>query len=92
MSEYRFNEALGFIWKKITDADHFLDQEKPWELLKSPTTENTQRLHSALEHLVGRIQEISALLEPFMPETSRKIEEQFNGPKVISTTPLFPRL
>ena len=89
---YRFNEALAIVNEKITRADKFIDQEKPWELLKNPTPTQSTKLREALSHLVDRIQEVAAMLEPFLPETAKKIEEQFKGPKIKSENPLFPRI
>lgn len=91
LSEYRFNDALGFVWKKIKELDHFIDQEKPWELLKGERGKGIG-LSDVLAHAVDGLQEISALLAPFLPETAKKIEDQFKGPKILSQKPLFPRL
>ena len=88
LEEYRFPDSLAFVWQKITDLDRYINDEKPWELAKT----NTQRLVSVLAHCVDQIQEIGILLDPFMPETSEKILEQFKGPKIIAQKPLFPRL
>jgi hypothetical protein len=38
------------------------------------------------------IRDIAALLKPFLPETSEKIEKQFAGPSIKSEGPLFPRI
>lgn len=88
LSEFRFNDALSFIWKKITNLDRFINDEKPWELLKT----NDHRLRTILGHAVDQIQEIAILLEPFMPETAQKIEDQFMKPKITSQKSLFPRV
>lgn len=88
LSEFKFNEAIGSIWKKITILDQYINQEKPWELIKT----NSQKLQGILAHCVDQIQEIGLLLEPFMPQTSRTIIEQFKGPKILSQKPLFPRI
>lgn len=88
LSQFRFNDALAFVWQKIKKLDQFIDQEKPWDLLK---TQNP-RLKTVLEHAVDQIQEIAGLLEPFLPETAAKIEHQFKGPKIVSEKPLFPRI
>ena len=88
LTSYRFNEAAGFIWQKISGVDKFINEEKPWELAKT----NSQRLGSVLAHCVDQIQEIGLLLEPLLPQTAKKIQEQFKGPKIVSSTPLFPRL
>ena len=86
--EFKFNEALSFVWAKITKLDQYINEEKPWELAKN----QNPKLKSVLAHAIDQIQEIAALLEPFLPETSKKIEEQFKGPKITSQSSLFPRI
>ncbi|MBP9719423.1 MAG: methionine--tRNA ligase [Candidatus Levybacteria bacterium] len=88
LENFKFNEALFFVWAKITKLDQYINEEKPWALAK---TQNP-RLKSVLAHAIDQIQEIAALLEPFLPETSKKIEEQFKGPKITSAPSLFPRI
>ncbi len=88
LSEFRFNDALAFIWQKISALDKFINEEKPWVLLKT----NDHRLKIIFAHAVDQIQEIAGLLEPFLPETAKKIEEQFKGPNITSQKPLFPRI
>ena len=88
LENYKFNDALSFVWKKISALDKFINEEKPWELLKT----NDKRLKTILDHAVDQIQEIAVLLEPFLPQTAKKIEEQFRGPKIKSEKPLFPRM
>lgn len=88
LSEFKFNDALSFVWQKISRLDKFINQEKPWELLSN----NSQRLRAILAHVVDQIQEIAILLEPFLPDTAEKIEKHFQGPKIIFKKPLFPRL
>ncbi len=88
INEYKFNEALFFIWQKITRVDQFINEEKPWVLAKT----DVDRCKSILAHCVDQIQEIAILLTPFMPETSEKIAEQFKGPEIVSGQPLFPRI
>ncbi|MEK7559453.1 MAG: methionine--tRNA ligase [Patescibacteria group bacterium] len=88
ISEFKFNDALSFVWTKISDLDKFINEEKPWALLDK----QDPKIKSVLAHSIDQIQEIAALLEPFLPETARKIEEQFKGPKITSQKPLFPRL
>lgn len=93
LANYRFNEALGIVVEKIRRADKFIDDEKPWELLRGKKLEvRSEKLDGILAHLVDRMQEIAAMLEPFLPETAEKIEEQFKGPKITSQKPLFPRI
>ncbi|MBI4040190.1 class I tRNA ligase family protein, partial [Candidatus Daviesbacteria bacterium] len=84
LSEYKFNEALAVIWLLISDADKKINQEKPWEL-------KGEKLTKVLEDLVKRIQAIAFNLQPFLPQTSEKISNQFSG-KISSSAPLFPRI
>lgn len=92
LASYRFNDALAFIWNKISALDKYINNEKPWELLKSQQESNQAKLKSVLSHSVDQIQEIAGLLEPFLPQTAVIIEEQFKHANIISQKPLFPRL
>ena len=92
MYSYRFNDALSVIWKKITILDKYINQEKPWALLKDKNEKNTAKIHGILSHAVDELQEIAALLEPFLPETAKEIEDQFKDPSINAKRPLFPRI
>lgn len=88
MELYQFNDAMGFVWSKISDLDRYINIEKPWVLLK----ENTEKLKGVLSHCVDEIREIAVLLKPFMPETAEKISKQFNKQDINSSEGLFPRI
>lgn len=87
MEKFEFNNALSFVWKKIANLDKYINEEKPWELIKA----QDPKLKNILAHAVDQLQEIAVLLEPFLPETAGKIEEQFKGPLIKATAPFFPR-
>lgn len=84
LEEYRFNDALSFIWNKIRKTDGYLNTTKPWSL-------EGDKKYNALKLPVSEIQEIAELLIPLLPDTSDKIKERF-GQKIICGEPLFPRL
>ncbi len=88
LSEYRFNDALFTVWEKIARLDKFINNEKPWVMIQNIDP----RVKAVLAHAVDQVQEIAALLEPFLPQTAKKIEEQFKGPKIETRSPLFPRI
>ena len=92
LSEYRFNEALNLIWGKITKVDKYINEEKPWELLKTPAGNLKRPINTILEHAVDEIEEIAVLLEPFLPETAAKIKEQFTKSEIKPSSLLFPRI
>lgn len=82
---YKFNEALTFIWNQIADENKKVNETKPWEL-------SEDKAKPILENLVKKILIISQNLKPFLPETAKKIEEQFGGEKIVAQKPLFPRI
>lgn len=84
LSEYKFNDALNFIWSQIAEADKKINETRPWEL-------SGQQAKPVLEELVKRIRQIAYNLQPFLPETAEKILSQFSG-KITSGPPLFPRI
>lgn len=88
LESYKFNEALIILWEKISEVDKYINDTKPWALIK--TDENKAK--EVLLHCANEIGEIALLVEPFIPETAQKIQEQFKGPKIISGQPLFPRI
>lgn len=85
LDEFRFNDALAFIWTKVKQTDKFVNEKEPWKL-------NGDVLAGVLEKAINQIVEIATLLQPFLPQTAQKILEQFKGPTIISQPPLFPRL
>lgn len=86
--DFKFNEAIAVVWEKITLLDKYINEEKPWNLQKT----GDHKLKSVLSHAVDQLQEIAVLLEPFLPATAAKIEEQFKGPRITAQKPLFPRI
>lgn len=87
LEKYLFNEALMAIWKRITELDVIINQEKPW----SWTTLDDHG-KKIFETLVKGIAQIAFDLQPFMPETAEKILTQYTAEKITATQPLFPRL
>lgn len=85
LREFRFNDALAFVWEKVTIANKTVDETKPWEL-------KGEELEKALQNVINQILKIAVLLQPFLPETSQKIKQQFTGPKIKAQPPLFPRI
>jgi methionyl-tRNA synthetase len=84
LKEYRFDEALKFIWEKISGLDQLIEQEKPW-------TKSGDELKEVLDKLVPEIRTIAHNLLPFLPETANNILARY-GDKILIETPLFPRL
>lgn len=79
------NEALSHIWNIIREDDKYIEENKPWELVKN----NEDKFKEVMQKLVSDLYLISDLLMPFMPETSEKIKKALEEKK---TDGLFPRI
>lgn len=82
---YRFDLGMAEIWGRIKLADQFVSEKRVWKL-------KDQEREKALTKLVSEIRQIAVDLAPFMPETAEKINQQFNGEKIVKSEPMFPRL
>jgi methionyl-tRNA synthetase len=85
--EFRFDLILNAIWTTEIDAiSKHIDQEKPW------TIKDAQKRKEILQKDINLLRIIATKLQPFLPETSKKILNQFKGPTIQSIEPLFKRL
>lgn len=69
--QFRFDEALGSVWKFITEADKYINENKPWELAKK----DKKKFNWVIYGLLDSIHQIAWQINPFLPETSKKIAE-----------------
>lgn len=68
---YEFNEALNSIWSKIQRLDQKITEEEPFKVIKSDPVIGK----AIIQELVQGLHEVAILLQPFMPETSEKIQK-----------------
>lgn len=83
-----FHEALGFIWQKITDVDKYVNETKPWVVIKTDLPHTKEILQKCINEIRG----IAILLRPFLPETADKITQQFDQETITTQPSLFPRI
>lgn len=99
INDFMLHETLAEVWKKITLANVYVNDHKPWVLAK----EDQDKFLTVMSALVAMINHIAWLLQPFMPETAGKIFSTFGlvpGREIADGTrsfilkgdPLFPRL
>ncbi|MBP3313909.1 MAG: methionine--tRNA ligase [Oscillospiraceae bacterium] len=72
MEKYAFQNGLAEIFKVISRANKYIDENMPWALAKD-MEQNGARLARVMYNLLETIRICGALLAPFMPETSEKI-------------------
>ena len=107
MEKYAFQNALAEIFKVISRANKYIDENAPWVLAKSE--EQKSRLARVLYNLLETVRICAGLLAPFMPDTSAEIAKRLGGASMdwdslnqfgvlsheaatVAGAPLFPRI
>ncbi|MBO5239963.1 MAG: methionine--tRNA ligase [Clostridia bacterium] len=75
--ELKIADAISEIFTLFRRANKYIDETMPWSLAKDESKRS--RLSDVLYNLAEAIQIGASLLDSFMPETSVKILEAFNG-------------
>lgn len=79
MDKLKVADAITEIFNVFKRCNKYIDETMPWALAKDP--DQADRLNTVLYNLVESITVGATLLEPFMPETSKKILRQLNTEK-----------
>ena len=107
MEKYAFQNALAEIFKVISRANKYIDENAPWVLAKS--AEQKPRLARVLYNLLETVRICGGLLTPFMPDTAAEIAKRLGGAAMdwdslnqfgvlshevatVAGAPLFPRI
>jgi methionyl-tRNA synthetase len=82
---YRFADAMEYVTGLVRDANKYIDEEKPWELVKT----DQERFDGVMRNLFASLSRIAAALAPLLPETSEKIATALSEGRV---EPMFLRV
>jgi methionyl-tRNA synthetase len=85
LEKFEINKAADCIWSRIKGLDQQITDTKPFSVVK----ENPEEGRELIAGLVRELAAVDLLIEPFMPETSKKIIEAIMANKKPET--LFPR-
>lgn len=85
MNDTALDKVLDSIWYKIKEHNQYIEEKKPWELIKNDEAE----FRKVMEKLIIEIDWIAQLIKPFLPETSEKIKTAL---KTKKAEPLFQRI
>ena len=77
MEKFAFQNALSEIFKVISRANKYIDENAPWVLAKDEAQK--PRLSRVLYNLLETVRICGGLLEPFMPDTSAEIAKRLGG-------------
>lgn len=76
MQKLAFSEALAAIWALIGKANKYIEVEAPWKLAKDESKKD--QLAAVMYNLAEVLKTVAILVNPFMPETAKKMWEQLN--------------
>lgn len=90
IGQFRFDQALDYVWSLVSGANRYLEETKPWTLAKNGEEDH---LKEVLAMAAGDLLQIGQLLEPFLPKVASTIKEIFGRGIVRSYSGvLFPRI
>ena len=84
-----FSLALEKIWEVIGITNKYVEETKPWNLVKEGRDE---QLKAFIRLLVEAIRTIGSEIAPFMPKTAESILDQLGQNVIKKGNPLFPRI
>src|SRR5579872_1241667 len=85
---FRFHEALIKIWEAVAWANEYIDKNRPWDLAKT----DPEKLSKVLSEVAAQLEVIGFRLAPFLPQTSERIRQALQSPKIVKINDLFPRI
>jgi len=86
LEKFEIRNATDLIWKKIAELDGTIQREQPFKLVKTDKEKGIK----IIEDLAKELYTIGEMLNPIMPETSKKIKVLVNANK-SPEKPLFLR-
>lgn len=90
MQGLAFHSALATLFSRLDGLNTAIEDNKPWELFKKDPAKTAEVLNSITAELLL----VTQYLEPFLPETTKKIQKVFNkdGKVDAAVGILFPRI
>ena len=80
MEKFAFQNGLSVVFKVISRANKYIDENAPWVLAKNEA--DKPRLARVLYNLLETIRVCGGLLSPFMPGTSEEIAKRLGSPRM----------
>ncbi len=77
MEKFAFQNALAEVFKVISRANKYIDENAPWVLAKDESQK--PRLARVLYNLLETVRICGGLLQPFMPDTACEIGKRLGG-------------
>lgn len=85
LESFRIDLACDFIWKKISDLDKSINEDKAFKIAK----EDVEKARKLISRYVKELSIIAKMLEPILPQTSLEIQRYISLNK--KPMPMFSR-
>jgi methionyl-tRNA synthetase len=72
IAEQAFHLALETIWRVVSAANRYVDEQAPWALRRS----DPARMHPVLYALAETLRHLAILTQPFVPDAAAKLLDQ----------------
>lgn len=82
---FQINKVTDLVWERIGDLDKYIQDEKPFSIIK----EDREKGIEIIKNAVNKLYLIAVMLEPILPETSQKIKTAIKQNKMPK--PLFAK-
>ncbi|MBL8829784.1 MAG: hypothetical protein JNM18_22585, partial [Planctomycetaceae bacterium] len=86
--EYRHDDALKAVWRRIDTVNRQIEATKPWETLQAG---DLAAVRTAVVPWLQDLSVIARQIEPFLPTTAGRIRGLLNANPLRTAEPLFPR-
>lgn len=86
LESFNIQRACEVVWHSVSEADKRIQTEEPFKLIKS----DPEKAKVVISELVSELWNVSVMLEPILPETSKKIKALIKANK-SPESPLFVR-
>ena len=73
---FEFSSVLSALWADVSQANKLIVENKPWELAKSDSPADQERLKGTLYRAAQALQTVCALLYPVMPASAERLWKQ----------------
>tara|TARA_B100001996_G_scaffold382322_1_gene373850 strand:- start:1704 stop:3383 length:1680 start_codon:yes stop_codon:yes gene_type:complete len=75
LEKFKFREAVNKMIDLARIGNKYLADKEPWKIIKTPNAEKVKTIMNISIQICGIL---TLVCEPFLPNTSKKLKEQFN--------------
>jgi len=75
LEKFKFREAVNNMIDLARIGNKYLADKEPWKIIKTPNAEKVKTIMNVSIQICGIL---TLVCEPFLPNTSKKLKEQFN--------------